>query len=632
MKLDSKALESKFSLDMAVQKTLQTAPRVQIAQNAEELHKLSLPDNDDGWYKVAYEIEGEGEVVEARVCRTKNGIAANYPEPYMRRRDPDCMFIGDDMPTDKDRYSEHWGTDFSKTRKETFNWLAERELLTFPFMAGHEQCGIPSLAVVPANAGFFALGLGLLQGIVDIQEYEGKFNPKTYLYAAPPFRHTHFDGRQVVVHNRSQSRHEIFSYNLYPGPSAKKGVYGALLHFGELEGWVTTHASVVRVRTPYNIKTNIMHEGASGGGKSEMNEHLHRSYDGSIFLGKNLVTGEEKKLTLPRANELMPVADDMVLCHKELQKDNGKLGVLDAEDGWFIRVDHIDSYGTDPDIEARAVNPEVPLEFFNIDAQPNSTALLWEHIEDEPGKPCPNPRFVMPRKIMPNIVNEPLQVDVRSFGVRTPPCTKENPTYGILGMFHILPPALAWLWRLVSPRGHDNPSITDTEGISSEGVGSYWPFATGKKVTQANLLLEQFINSPKVLNLLCPGQHIGAWEVGFMAEWMMREFIPRRGNKLEREELKPARCNLLGYSLDKLIIEGQDIDSGLLNVEEQPEIGQKAYDQGANILEEFFREQVKQFLTDELKPLGRKIIKCCLDGGNVRDYEKLIDSPDIFIE
>ena len=109
---------------------------------------------------------------------------------------------------------------------------------------------------------------------------------------------------------------------------------------------------------------------------------------------------------------------------------------------------------------------------------------------DAPGKPCPNPRVIMPRRFVQNIVNQPTEVDVRSFGVRTPPCTKEHPSYGIIGLFHILPPALAWLWRLVAPRGHDNPSITDTEGMSSEGVGSYWPFATGRQVDQANLLIE----------------------------------------------------------------------------------------------------------------------------------------------
>jgi hypothetical protein len=53
------------------------------------------------------------------------------------------------------------------------------------------------------------------------------------------------------------------------GPSAKKGLYGVLLTQGEKEGWVTAHCSAVQSISPYdNIKT-FMHEGASGGGKSE---------------------------------------------------------------------------------------------------------------------------------------------------------------------------------------------------------------------------------------------------------------------------------------------------------------------------------------------------------------------------
>jgi hypothetical protein len=89
-----------------------------------------------------------------------------------------------------------------------------------------------------------------------------------------------------------------------------------------------------------------------------------------------------------------------------------------------------------------------------------------------------------------------VNIDVRSFGIRTPPCTKENPTYGIVGLFHVLPPALAWLWRLVAPRGHANPSIVDGGGMGSEGVGSYWPFATGKMINHANILLDQIIKPP----------------------------------------------------------------------------------------------------------------------------------------
>ena len=133
-----------------------------------------------------------------------------------------------------------------------------------------------------------------------------------------------------------------------------------------------------------------------------------------------------------------------------------------------------------------------------MNAVPGSTCLIWDHIEDAPGVPCPNPRVIMPRKLKNNIVNGTAEIDVRSFGIRTPPTTKEHPDYGIIGMFHVLPPALAWIWRLVAPRGFANPSIIDAGGnqMKSEGVGSYWPFATGKKVDQANLLLKQILSTP----------------------------------------------------------------------------------------------------------------------------------------
>jgi hypothetical protein len=42
---------------------------------------------------------------------------------------------------------------------------------------------------------------------------------------------------------------------------------------------------------------------------------------------------------------------------------------------------------------------------------------------------------------LPNVIDTLVEVDVRSFGVRTPACTKENPSYGIMGIFHVLPPA-----------------------------------------------------------------------------------------------------------------------------------------------------------------------------------------------
>jgi hypothetical protein len=234
----------------------------------------------------------------------------------------------------------------------------------------------------------------------------------------------------------------------------------------------------------------------------------------------------------------------------------------------------------------------------------------------------------MPRSVVPGVVNDPVEVDIRSFGVRTPPCTKEHPTYGILGLLHFLPPALAWLWRMVSPRGHANPSITDTEGMTSEGVGSYWPFATGRRVDQANLLLKQIMQTPSTRYTLSCNQYVGAWQAGFMPQWIAREYLARRGSsKFKPEQLQPARCPLLGYALYSMQVEGVAIPRDFLQVNTQPEVGDAAYDEGAKILTKFFHQELAVYLREaDLLPLGRKIIECCIQGGNVKDYEALIVS------
>ncbi|MBK9137697.1 MAG: DUF4914 family protein [Verrucomicrobia bacterium] len=602
-------------------------PHFIVAKSVDELVALALRDTRNGYHEVAYDVPGRGRVVEARVCRVKNGLSANYCEPYMRRRDPDCMVIGDDQPTNKPTFRARFGKEFNPVREETFAWLKTQELALFAFEAGVPGQGIGAVAVAPANAGFFAFGLALLQGILDPTDIGPDFAPGAVIYVAPPFRHTHFEGRQIVVHNRRPGLHELFSYNLYPGPSAKKGVYGVLLALGEQENWVTAHCSTVQVITPYEHRITLMHEGASGGGKSEMLEHIHRRRDGSLLLGRNLVTHSERTLILPRACKLRPVTDDMALCHPSLRRPGSadKLTLMDAEKAWFVRVNHITRYGVDPHLEELTIHPPRPLLFLNIDAHPDSTALIWEHIEDEPGQRCPNPRVVVPRDIVPDIVQGTVTVDIRSLGVRTPPCTREQPSYGIIGLMHLLPPALAWIWRLVAPRGHSNPSIVQKEAMSSEGVGSYWPFATGRRVVQANLILQQIVSTPKVRYILCPNQHVGAWEVGFMPQWLAREYLARRGGaRFTPEQVVPARCPLIGYALRTMTIEGQTIADVFLRVDMQPEVGGEAYDAGAAVLREFIHKQVRKFLEPDLDPLGRQIIECCLADGSLAEYEALI--------
>jgi hypothetical protein len=193
----------------------------------------------------------------------------------------------------------------------------------------------------------------------------------------------------------------------------------------------------------------------------------------------------------------------------------------------------------------------------------------------------------------------------------------------------VLNPALGWLWRLVAPRGHGNPSIQEKgKGMQAEGVGSYWAFCTGRRVDQANLLLTQIRKSPLTKYVLIPNQHIGAWKVGFMGEWLMREYLARRGGaKFRPEQLLEARCPLLGRVPYQMKVEGTAIPRWFLQPETQPEMGTEVYDRGAKMLTEFFKRELKEFLVPEMDPLGRQIIECCLNDGKVEDYDKLLEVP-----
>ncbi|MBN1767056.1 MAG: DUF4914 family protein [Prolixibacteraceae bacterium] len=622
-----KCRQNNIALPSELVDVIQNCKNITLFDTTEELANASTGGVENDEFEVAYQVEGRGMVAEAIVHRVKNGISANYVDPYMRRRDPGTMVIADEKPSDKRRYSDRFGKSFDPLRYETFEWLKEQDLAMFFYFAGRGGIGSGGIAIAPSNAAFFAMGLSMLQQMITIDDLPENFSVQSVIYVAPPFRHTHFDGKQVVVHNRLDHIHELFSYNLYPGPSAKKGLYGVLLTQGERENWITAHCSTVQVVSPYDNSTTFMHEGASGGGKSEMLQHIVRENNGQVLIGENPATGERRLINLPLFCTFNPVTDDMALCHPSIQKKNGKLRVLDAENAWFIRVDSINEYGDDPFLEKITINPSKPLLFLNIESTPGSTALVWDHIEDEPGKKCPNPRVILPRDITPGVVDKPVSVDVRSFGVRTPPCSAEDPSYGILGMFHLLPPALAWLWRLVSPRGHANPSIVSTGGMESEGVGSYWPFATGEMIKHANLLLEQIIATPKVKYTLTPNQYVGAWKVGFKPQLMMREYLARRGNaSLRPEQYQPARSSLLGYELNYLTIEGAKIPSRFLKVYKQPEVGEKGYDEGHKMLSEFFKREVQKFNKPGISELGKKIIEACLNDASVEEYAKLIPS------
>ncbi len=128
---------------------------------------------------------------------------------------------------------------------------------------------------------------------------------------------------------------------------------------------------------------------------------------------------------------------------------------------------------------------------------------------------------------------------------------------------------------------------------------------------------------------LCPNQHVGAWKTGFMPQWIMREYLARRGHaRFRPDQLLPARCPLLGWAPREIQVEGQQIEKFFFHVETQHDVGPEAYDQGARLLADFFRRELAQYLEPDLAPLGRRIIQCCLDEGTALDYAELIPFAD----
>ena len=62
---------------------------------------------------------------------------------------------------------------------------AGQDLVVVPFKAGGLSFGYPSLAIMPANAAFFALTLVDLQGWVTFEEL-GPYTPRSILYVTAP--------------------------------------------------------------------------------------------------------------------------------------------------------------------------------------------------------------------------------------------------------------------------------------------------------------------------------------------------------------------------------------------------------------------------------------------------------------
>jgi len=146
-----------------------------VYDSVEQLVEAAVGGVNETSYEVKYDIPGKGEYTEAIIHKVTNGISANYTDAYMRRRDPDTMAIADNLPSDKIRFKDKFGYEFDALKIETFNWLKNQELAVFFYFAGNRDIGVGGIAIAPANAGFFAMGLAMLQRIIPVSELTEEF-------------------------------------------------------------------------------------------------------------------------------------------------------------------------------------------------------------------------------------------------------------------------------------------------------------------------------------------------------------------------------------------------------------------------------------------------------------------------
>ena len=79
--------------------------------------------------------------------------------------------------------------------------------------------------------------------------------------------------------------------------------------------------------------------------------------------------------------------------------------------------------------------------------------------------------------------------------------------------------------------------------------------------------------------------------------------LPATAARCARSTLRP-RCPLFGYALDEMKLDGQYVRQTFLRPETQSKLGTEGYDAGAKILADFIKEQVAQFVCDDLDPAG----------------------------
>ena len=119
------SLLTKFTFTDELTDVIENCKGVFVPTSKAELYDMVFGPEHADVYDVVFDVPGKGQIKEADVVRCKNGASVNFVEDYMRRREPDCMRIADDKPTDKKRFADVYGYKFDKLRRETMDWFTD---------------------------------------------------------------------------------------------------------------------------------------------------------------------------------------------------------------------------------------------------------------------------------------------------------------------------------------------------------------------------------------------------------------------------------------------------------------------------------------------------------------------------
>ena len=119
------SLLKKFTFSEELTDVIENCKGVSVPTSKAELYDMVFGPEHADVYDVVFDVPGKGLFKEADVVRCKNGASVNFVEDYMRRREPDCMRIADDKPTDKKRFADVYGYKFDKLRRETMDWFTD---------------------------------------------------------------------------------------------------------------------------------------------------------------------------------------------------------------------------------------------------------------------------------------------------------------------------------------------------------------------------------------------------------------------------------------------------------------------------------------------------------------------------